>query len=72
MKTLTLDRVLTDAGNLPPDEQEILENLLRQRRIETWRKETADEAKTVVAAFRAGRLKSQSVESVIARLGTGR
>ena len=69
MKTLTLDRVLADAGHLPPDEQEILEDLLRQRRIEAWRKETADEAKAAAAAFRTGRLKSQSAESVIARLG---
>jgi hypothetical protein len=72
MNTLTLDRVLTDAAHLPPDEQEILEELLRQRRIEAWRKETADEAKKAAAAFRAGRLKGQSVESVIARLGAAK
>ena len=68
MAALTLDRVLTEAGTLPADEQEMLENLLRQRRIETWRQETATEAKTTAKAFRAGKLKGQSVESVIARL----
>jgi hypothetical protein len=59
---------LTEAGALPADEQEMLEGLLRQRRIETWRQETAAEAKKTARFFRAGKLKSQSVESVIARL----
>ena len=68
MAALTLDRVLTDAETLPVDEQEMLESLLRQRRIETWRQETAAEAKKTIKAFRDGKLKSQSVEDVIARL----
>jgi hypothetical protein len=68
MVTLTLDRVLTDAGRLPLDEQEILEDLLRKRRIELWRRETAVEARQAAAAFRSGKLKAQSAESVIARL----
>ena len=68
MATLTLDRVLTDAEHLPSDEQEILEDLLRKRRIEAWRAETATEAKNAAAAFRSGRLKAQSAESVITRL----
>jgi hypothetical protein len=68
MNALTLDRVLTDAENLPKDEQEILEDLLRNRRIEAWREETATEAKNAAAAFRAGKLKAQSADSIIARL----
>ena len=68
MATLTLDRVLTDAEHLPSDEQEILEDLLRKRRIEAWRAETATEAKNGAAAFRSGKLKAQSAESIIARL----
>ncbi len=68
MTTLTLDRVLTNAGRLPSDEQQILEELLRQRRIEAWRTETAAEAKKSAAAFRTGKLKAQSAEAVIARL----
>ena len=66
--SLTLDRVLTEAEALPADEQEMLEGLLRQRRIEAWRQETAAEAKKMSKAFRAGKLKGQSVESVVARL----
>ena len=41
MSPLTLDRVLTDAEALPADEQEMLESLLRQRRVQAWRRETA-------------------------------
>jgi CHASE3 domain sensor protein len=68
MAALTLDRVLTEAVALPVDEQEMLEALLRQRRIETWRQETAAEARTVIKAFRSGKLKSQSAENLIASL----
>jgi hypothetical protein len=68
MTTLTLDRVLTDAGRLPSDEQQILEDLLRQRRVEAWRTETASEARKSAAALRSGKLKAQSADAVIARL----
>jgi hypothetical protein len=68
MATLTLDRVLTEAEALPADEQEMLEAMLRQRRIEAWRQETAAEAKSAIKAFRSGKLKSQSAESLIASL----
>lgn len=68
MTTLTLDRVLSDAGRLPAEDQQILEDLLRQRRVETWRRETAAEARKSAAALRSGKVKAQSAESVIARL----
>ena len=68
MAALTLDRVLTDAEALPAEEQEMLESLLRRRRVEAWRQETAAEAKRAVKALRAGKLKGQPVENVIARL----
>ncbi len=68
MAAVTLDRVLTEAETLPAEEQEILENLLRRRRIETWRQETAAEAKSAIKAFRSGKLKSQSAENLIASL----
>jgi hypothetical protein len=68
MAALTLERVLTDAEALPADEQEMLENLLHQRRIEAWRRETAAEARKAAKAFRGGKLKSQSAEDVLTRL----
>ncbi len=69
---MTLDRVLTEAEALPVEEQEMLEGLLRQRRIQAWREETASEAKSAVKALRAGKLKSQSAEAVITRLRHGK
>lgn len=63
MNALTLDQVLTDAENLPLDEREMLEDLLRKRRIDSWRVET-----TAPTAFRAGKLKPQPVEDIIAHL----
>lgn len=72
MATLTLDRILTEAEALPADEQEMLESLLRQRRVEAWRRETAAEAKNAIKAFRSRKLKSQSAENVIARLRNGK
>jgi len=72
MNVLTLDQVLTDAESLPLDEREMLEELLRKRRIEAWRVETATTAKSAAAAFRAGKLKSQPVEDIIARLRTAK
>jgi hypothetical protein len=68
MATPTLDRVLTDAERLPSEERQILEDLLRKRRIEAWRAETATAGRRSVAAFRSGKLKAQSAEEVIARL----
>jgi hypothetical protein len=51
--------VLTEAEALPADEQEILESLLRQCRIETWRQETAAEAKSAIKDFRSGKLETR-------------
>jgi len=72
MATLTLDRVLTDAEALPADELEMLEGLLRKRRIEAWRRETAAAAKEAAKSLRVGKLKPQSAESIIARLRHGK
>ncbi len=68
MPVITLDRVLTYAEALPSEEQEMLEELLRNRRVEAWREQTATEARTAARAFRSGKLKVEPVESVIARL----
>ena len=68
MSALTLDRVLADAGRLPAEERELLEDWLRKRRSEAWRAETADQARKDIAAFRSGKLKAESMETVIARL----
>ena len=71
MDTMMLDQVLTTAAALPVDQQEMLEDLLRKRRIDAWRRETAAEAKAAARALRSGKLKPLPVEDVIARLRTG-
>ena len=68
MAAITLDRVLTEAEILPAEEQEMLEDLLRRRRVEAWREETAREARTASKAFRSGRLCAVSADSLITRL----
>jgi hypothetical protein len=68
MTTLTLDRVLADAEALPADERAMLEELLQKRRVEAWRRDTAADARRAVKAFRTGKLKSHSAESIITRL----
>ena len=71
MAAPTLERVLTDAERLSLDEQEMLEELLRKRRIEAWRVQTAAEAKKAIAGFRSGKLKPQTVDQIIAQLRKG-
>ena len=68
MATVTLEHVLTSVEALPPEDQAMLEDLLRRRRVEAWRVETAAEATRSVKALRSGKLKPQSADSVIARL----
>ena len=68
MATLTFDRVLASAEALPAEERAMLEELLHRRRIESWRSETATEAVAATKAFRSGKLKSASANTVIARL----
>ena len=65
---ITLDRVLSEAESLSADDQALLEELLRGRRIESWRRGTAAAGRKAAKAFQAGKLKAQSVESVINQL----
>ena len=50
----------------------MLEELLRRRRLESWRAETAANAARSAKALRAGKLKPQTAENVIARLRAAR
>ncbi len=68
MSDITFDQILTYAEALPPEEQEILAELLKRRRIDAWREETASYAREVAPAYRAGKLKAQSANAVISRL----
>ena len=71
MSTITLDRILTEAEALPEEEQAMLADLWRGRQIEKWRRDTALEGKKAVRAFKAGKIKGQTAQQVIARLRAG-
>lgn len=72
MPAPSLDRILTQAEALPADEQAMLEELLRGRRIETWRRDTAAEARKAIRAFDSSKLKIQPAEKAIALLRAAR
>lgn len=65
---LTLDQTLDAAMQLPSDQQEMLIQILQNRRIETQREEIAQNAKFSIAAFHAGELKVQTAEEAISEL----
>ena len=64
----TLDRALVTVMQLSLDQQELLIEIVRQRHLEASRDEIARDAQESIAAFRAGKLKPQSAEAVIAEL----
>jgi hypothetical protein len=65
---VTLDQALDAAMRLPPDQQEMLIQLLRNRRIESQREEIAQNAQLSIAAFHSGQLKPQTAEEAISEL----
>jgi len=68
MATITLNRVLQLADKLPDEDQEMLVDLLRHRRAEAWRKQLAADIRQARRDYRSGKLKSETVEVLIARL----
>ena len=66
--TVTLNHALEIFGKLSVEDQELMLELARKRRIDAWRKETAAAGKKAVADSRAGRLKSYTAEELITRL----
>ena len=65
---VTLDQALETVSQLPLDQQQRLIEILRSRNIESCRAEIARDAKQSLADFRAGKLKAQSVEEIVADL----
>jgi hypothetical protein len=64
----TLDQALDTAMQLSPDQQEMLIQILHNRRIESRREEIAQDAKASVEAFHARQLKLQTAEEAISEL----
>lgn len=65
---MTLDQVLDNVMQLPLEQQEMLIEILRNRHIESRREEIAKDAQEAIAAFYAGKLKSQPVEEILTEL----
>ena len=63
-----LDRVLDQAMDLPPEQQEMLVQILQRRMIERRRDEIATDAAVSLAQFTAGKLKAQTASEAIAEL----
>ena len=68
LNTITLDQAIDTALQLPPEQREMLVEILRNRQIEARRQEIAADARKSIVAFREGKLKAQSVDEVIAEL----
>lgn len=68
MNVVTLDQAINTAAQLPPDQQDMLIDILSRRRIEARRNEIMTDASDSIIAFRQGRLKEQSAQDAIAEL----
>jgi len=68
LATVTLDQAIDTALQLPPEQREMLVEILRNCQIEARREEIAAEAQRSIAAFRAGKLSAQSADEAIADL----
>jgi hypothetical protein len=65
---VTLDQALDTAMQLPPDQQEMLIQILQNRKIEARREEIAQDAQLSITEFHAGQLIPQTAEAAIAEL----
>lgn len=64
----TLEQALDTVCQLPPEQQEMLIDIIQNRLIEARRKEIAQDAQAVIVAFHEGRLKPQFAKYIIAEL----
>ncbi|MCB0154929.1 MAG: hypothetical protein KDF65_09030 [Anaerolineae bacterium] len=68
MSASTFDQAIETVMQLPLEQQEMLVDIIRSRHIDRRRREIARDAQESIAAFRAGKLKSQPAETVITDL----
>lgn len=66
--TITLNQTLEAIQELPPQQQDMLFEILRQRRTQAWRDSIVEDARQTREDYQAGRLKAQTAEEVIATL----
>lgn len=66
--TLAFEQIVDTVMQLPPDQQDILADLLRGWRIEARRREIARDANDSLNAYRAGKLRSKPASAIINQL----
>lgn len=64
----TLDYALDVVMQLPPEQREMLVDIVCRREVEAWRQEAAQDAREAISAVPRGELKPEPVEDIIARL----
>lgn len=65
---ITLDQAIDTVMQLPLEQQDMLIEIIRNRRIEQRREKIASDAQRGIEAFQAGQLKPQPVEAIISEL----
>ncbi len=65
---ITLDQAIDTVKQLPTEQQEILIDIFYHWQLEKRRKEIAEDAKTAIADFHAGKLQLKSVQEIISEL----
>ncbi len=65
---MTFEQVVETAKQFPPEQQEMLIDLIRGWRIQARRREIAHDAQESLAAFHNGQFEPQSAQAVIAEL----
>ena len=68
MAAATLNEALKIFGKLSAEEQEMMLEIARKRRIEAWRKDLAAYGRKALRDYRAGKLKSEPLEQLLKRL----
>jgi hypothetical protein len=68
MAAATLNEALEIFGKLSAEEQEMMLEIARKRRIEAWRKDLAAYGRKARRDYRAGKLKSEPLEQLLKRL----
>lgn len=65
---ITLDQAIDTVLQLPPQQQEMLVEILHKRQVEARRKEIADDAKLSLAEFHSGKLKARPLPQILTEL----
>jgi len=65
---MTFEQVVETTKQFPPEQQEMLIELIRAWRTAARRREIARDAQESLAAFRSGQLEPQSAQAVITEL----